>query len=282
MSFTVRYRESCEGKLSKSSRNKIELYTLDEIVQTMQIVVHTTIHTAAQWVLNDVRGEFFYPDPKITPTTSSLYPDFLNFDAMYKEKYINWINIQDFSVNEIFSQVRDYIHLWNLSECTKFSLATNDRANVIPNKGAKYFIDATFSKPTPACPNPLAVAKVFFTAIVPSHLPKHYPIMVTYRFEGFRTQYHVHGRHEVRSKDFQRFFIDSILQRKLVFYSRIFECRHPDIKLKRESVYEGQAESEELPKSDENGAADDENFDVENMRDKDMDFMSLIGAILKK
>ncbi|XP_054729636.1 uncharacterized protein LOC129238592 [Anastrepha obliqua] len=229
--------------------NNLNWLTLEEIAKTLRIVVNKTIHTAVELILSDVKGEFYYPDPKLEPQTRTLYPDFLQFHAEYKEKHVNWINIQDFSVNEIFSQVRDYINLWHLSDCTKYTLGINDKTNVIPGKGSKYFLDAIFSKPTPICPNPLAVAKVLFTVTVPELLPKYYPVKVIYRFESYRTPYHAFGRFEVHSKDFQRYFIDSILQKKLVFYAKIFECRHPQIKLKEdendEEEEEGEAEDDD-------------------------------------
>ncbi|XP_011198151.1 uncharacterized protein LOC105222501 [Bactrocera dorsalis] len=269
----------CHEDSPRVSNCNINLLSLDEIVQVMQKVVYDTVCTAMQWILSDVTGEYFYPDPKIVPDTREDYPDFLSFDAIYKEKCINWVNIQDFSVNEIFQQVRDYIYLWNLSECTKFTLAINDKATIIPNKGSRYFLDATFSKPTPACPNPLAVANVHFTAIVPAHLPKHFPVKVMYRFEGYRRQYHTHGRHEVRSKDFQRYFIDSILQTKLIFYSKIFECRHPHVKLNKSSLVADEAEEEDDTKGFDSDKSDD---DEDVSRKEQTDVLSLISTLLKK
>ncbi|XP_014092338.2 uncharacterized protein [Bactrocera oleae] len=269
----------CNEDFPRVSSCNINLLSLDEIVQVMQKVVNETVCTALQWILNDVTGEYFYPDPKIVPDTKEEYPDFLSFDAIYKEKCINWVNIQDFSVNEIFQQVRDYIYLWNLSECTKFTLALNDKATIVPNKGSRYFLDATFSKPTPACPNPLAVANVHFTAIVPAHLPKNYPVKVMYRFEGYRRQYHTYGRHEVRSKDFQRYFIDSILQTKLIFYSKIFECRHPHVKLNENPLLPDEAEEENESKIFYSDKSDD---DEDVWRKDQADVLSLISSLLKK
>lgn len=270
----------CDVDSAASSNCDIKFLSLDEIVQVMQKVVNETVSTALHWILDDVTGEYFYPDPKIVPETKDEYPDFLSFNAIYKEKYIKWITIQDFSVNEIFQQVRDYICLWNLSECTKFSLAINDKATIIPNKGSRYFLDATFSKPTPACPNPLAVANIHFTAILPAHLPKHYPVKVMYRFEGFRQQYHTHGRHEVRSKDFQRYFIDSILQTKLIFYSKIFECRHPHARLKKNPLLSVELEKEEDFKITDSDKWDDDDIDVS--RADEVDVLSLFSTLLKK
>ncbi|XP_028894701.1 uncharacterized protein LOC114803697 [Zeugodacus cucurbitae] len=271
---------TCEEDSSANSNYNIHLLSLDEIVQIMQKVVNEVVHTAIQWILNDVTGEYFYPDPKIFPDIKDDFPDYLSFDAGYKEKCIEWVNIQDFSVNEIFQQVRDYIHLWNLSACTKFTLAVNDKATIIPRKGSRYYLDATFSKPTPACPNPLAVANVHFTAVVPAYLPKHYPVMVMYRFEGYSRQYHTHGRHEVRSKDFQRFFIDSILQRKLSFYSKIFECRHPHVKLRKHPFMVEEPEEEAETQGADSDKSDDFFEDVS--RKEQHDVLSLISTLLKK
>ncbi|XP_067635730.1 uncharacterized protein [Eurosta solidaginis] len=230
-------------KFHPASKCYINLFAFAEIVSVVADELNKIITEAIVMIQKDVKGEFFYPVPQNVPRNSSQYPAFLHFDAEYKEKYIEWVNIQDFSVNEIFSQVRDYINLWHLSEATKFTLVVNDKTNVIPRKGAKYFLDACFSKPTPACPNPLTVARVYFTVIVPVLLPKYYPVKVIYRFEGTRTQYHANGKLEIRSKDFQRYFIDSILQRKLVFYTKIFECRHPSFKVDPQNSEEMQKEA---------------------------------------
>ncbi|XP_017486020.1 PREDICTED: uncharacterized protein LOC108374554 [Rhagoletis zephyria] len=251
--------------VGSASFNNIKDFDLEDIVQTLTNTVNATVNTAVQLILSDVGGEFFYPNPRPRTKTTKVHHEFLSFDAEYKEKSIDWVTIQDFSVNEIFTQVRDFINLWHLSDATKFTLGINDKSHIIPRKGTRYFLDAIFSKPTPVCPNPLAVAKVFFTVIVPQYLPKHYPIKVIYRFEGYSTHYHANGPREMRTKDFQRYFIDSILQRKLVFYAKIFECRHPHIKLNKSKPFKENDESEEK-----NGGVEEEKNPVDDMNDYDL------------
>ncbi|EDW74498.1 uncharacterized protein Dwil_GK19410 [Drosophila willistoni] len=141
----------------------------------------------------------------------------------------HWMRIGEFAYNNVISEIRDFITKWQLSPDTKCVVLSNMRRHDVPVKGSIYFVDAHFSRPTPRCPNPLAVAKVRFIISVSKVMQKHYPVMITYRFEGFNTLYYAIGERATNSWTFQRFHIDTILHSKLHFYAEICECRHGTI-----------------------------------------------------
>lgn len=138
-----------------------------------------------------------------------------------------WPFIKYFTYDEAVNQIRNFIETWNLTAITKFAIIRSERIVDIPLYGKRYFVEAHFSKPTPKCPNPLAVAKIYFNINVSSRLPPFYPIMVTYKFENCRTMYYALGEKQMASNKFQRYFIDAILHMKLSFYKELWECRNP-------------------------------------------------------
>ncbi|KAM8713543.1 hypothetical protein ACLKA7_013807 [Drosophila subpalustris] len=149
--------------------------------------------------------------------------------SMASEQVRNWMTIGEFDYSNMVSLIRDYISQWHLSPDTKCVVLTNTTRHDVPLKGSIYFIDAHFSRPSPRCPNPLAVAKVRFVITVSSVMQSYYPVMVTYRFEGYRTLYYTLGSRAIISNLFQRFYIDTILHTKLSFYAEICESRHGTI-----------------------------------------------------
>ncbi|XP_001361510.3 uncharacterized protein [Drosophila pseudoobscura] len=144
--------------------------------------------------------------------------------------------IGSFEYSTVLSEIQDFIGLWQLSPDTKCAVLSNPIQHDVPIKGKIYFADAHFSRPTPRCPNPLAVAKVRFIITVSKLVPKHYPVMITYRFEGYNTLYYAVGERSQSSFSFQRFYIDTILHTKLAFYAEICECRHGTVEKPKKST----------------------------------------------
>ena len=174
----------------------------------------------------------------LTPPGDDLYADdsFVQQDSSSTsrassekcmEEYIDWLSAEDYSPPMIINQIGDFISKWELSPATKFVIVPRIELSISKNKGVRNFFDVHFSKPTPRCPNPLAVAVVHFTVHIPEMLPRQYPVMVTYKFQGYRTLFYASGRRCLHSLSFQRYFIDSILHMKLAFFFFFFECRHP-------------------------------------------------------
>jgi len=109
-----------------------------------------------------------------------------------------------------------------------------EKASTIDTSKAKLF--DLYQSTTHRCPNPLAVAKVRFIITVSKVLLRHYPVMITYRFEGYNTLYYGLGERCLNSFSFQRFFIDTILHTKLTFFAAISECRHGTIEKPKHNI----------------------------------------------
>ncbi|EDV35606.1 uncharacterized protein Dana_GF12561 [Drosophila ananassae] len=148
----------------------------------------------------------------------------------------NLLTIGNFDYANAISDIRDFISRWELSPDTKCVVISNPNNHVVPVKGTIYFVDAHFSRPTPRCPNPLAVAKVRFIVTVSKLMLPCYPVMVTYRFEGYNTLYYAVGERSLNSFTFQRFYIDTILHTKLSFFAAIAECRHGTLENPKDNV----------------------------------------------
>ncbi|KAI8125586.1 hypothetical protein CVS40_4495 [Lucilia cuprina] len=138
-----------------------------------------------------------------------------------------WSLIEDFKFPSVVHQINEFIQTWELSSATKFVVIALDKIEHIPLFGKRYYVEAHFSKPTPKCPNPLAVAKVYFQINVSHLLPSDYPVNVTYKFESYKSQFYAMGALKISSNKFQRYYIDSILHMKLSFYAELCECRNP-------------------------------------------------------
>lgn len=138
-----------------------------------------------------------------------------------------WSCIANFEFSLVVRQINEFIQTWELGPATKFVVIALDKIENIKPFGERYFVEAHFSKPTPKCPNPLAVAKVYFEINVSHLLSKVYPVNVTYKFEGYKSQFYAMGKNKLSSKTFQRYYIDSILHMKLAFYAELCKCRNP-------------------------------------------------------
>ncbi|XP_016989723.1 uncharacterized protein LOC108051929 [Drosophila rhopaloa] len=139
------------------------------------------------------------------------------------------LTIGDFEYSNAIADIRDFVSRWELSPDTKCVVISNPIRHEVPIKGTILFVDAHFSRPTARCPNPLAVAKVRFIVSVSKLLLTHYPVMISYRFEGYNTLYYGLGERCLNSFTFQRFYIDTILHTKLTFFAAISESRHGTI-----------------------------------------------------
>ncbi|XP_030387849.1 uncharacterized protein LOC115634333 [Scaptodrosophila lebanonensis] len=168
-----------------------------------------------------------------TIATFNVYTESVTTTSAYGH---HWLTIDEFQYSNITSQIRNFIGEWKLSPNTMCVVLSNTRRQEVPIKGTIYFVDAHFSRPTPRCPNPLAVAKVRFMVSVSNVMQRHYPVMVTYRFEGHNTLYYALGPRAFNSTTFQRFFIDTILHKKLSFYAEICECRHGTLEKPKHNV----------------------------------------------
>lgn len=209
----------------------------DDDMECIYNMIDATICEAIQIIESDPRGLFCYKYPTDLENVF-LQQEVINAIAqMTNESDLSipgesdhtWIKIMDFEYSNVIPLIRDYISHWRLSPETKCVVLTNTKKHDVPLKGTIHFIDAHFSRPTPSCPNPLAVAKVRFIVTVSKVMQSYYPIMITYRFEGFRTLFYAVGERAVFSNTFQRYYIDTILHTKLSFYAEICECRHGTI-----------------------------------------------------
>lgn len=209
----------------------------DDDMECIYNMIDATICEAIQIIESDPRGLFCYKYPT-NSENNILQQEFIKAIAqmtnasdlsLQGESEYTWMKIMDFEYSNVIPLIRDYISHWRLSPETKCVVLTNTKKHDVPLKGTIHFIDAHFSRPTPSCPNPLAVAKVRFIVTVSKVMQSYYPIMVTYRFEGFRTLFYAVGERAVFSNTFQRYYIDTILHTKLSFYAEICECRHGTI-----------------------------------------------------
>lgn len=208
----------------------------DDDMECIYDLINATLCEAIQIIESDPRGLFCYKYPTdfktcifeqevmdaITQMTNTS-------DLSVQGSNRLWMKIRNFEYSNVIPLIRDYISHWYLSPETKCVVLSNTKKHDVPLKGTIHFIDAHFSRPTPSCPNPLAVAKVRFIVTVSKVMQSYYPIMITYRFEGFRTLFYAVGERAIFSNTFQRYYIDTIVHTKLSFYAEICECRHGTI-----------------------------------------------------
>lgn len=210
-------------------------------------IVDAIIDRGVRLIESDVKHEFFYKNPYYIPKhadvkeklagksiseqiSSSLESSSDESEEEDEEEDTfegQWITIGNFDFVTAIRQLTAFVEKWELTPATKFVVIAQEFAEEIKPFGHRYFAEMHFSKPTPKCPNPLAVAKLNFHINVCSYLPPFYPIMITYKFEGFKTMYYAVGERKLSSNKFQRYLIDSILHMKLAFYAELWDCRNP-------------------------------------------------------
>ncbi|XP_020800956.1 uncharacterized protein LOC110178246 [Drosophila serrata] len=232
----------------------------DEDVDMQCIVdlVTATICEAKAIIESDPRGLFCYKYPKMTLSdlnmgSSNIDVIMANDNQSYSSGKTTFVygmpqesvssgiarrdlTIENFDYSDAIADIRDFISRWALSPDTKCVVTSNPLRHEVPVKGTIFFVDAHFSQPTPRCPNPLAVAKVRFFVTVSKLMMRSYPIMITYRFEGYNTLYYVLGERSLNLFHFQRFYIDTILHTKLTFFAAIAECRHGTVENPKDNV----------------------------------------------
>ncbi|XP_017066100.2 uncharacterized protein LOC108104497 [Drosophila eugracilis] len=233
----------------------------DADIQCIVDLVNGTICEALAIIKSDPRGLFCYKFPKKVKMSSvslvsSAYTDTMVANVESDTSITNHftgnlgtavdsvssglarkiLTIGDFDYSNAIADIRDFVSRWELSPDTKCVVISNPIRHEVPIKGTILFVDAHFSRPTPRCPNPLAVAKVRFIITVSKLLLKHYPVMITYRFEGYNTLYYGLGDRCLNSFTFQRFYIDTILHVKLTFFAAISECRHGTIENPKHNI----------------------------------------------
>ncbi|XP_075156263.1 uncharacterized protein LOC142229581 [Haematobia irritans] len=226
-------RHTALKELTKQPSPDIKALTrdLEEIIQN-----------AADIINSDKKEEFLYKNPYGWQKNCMQNREPTNHKAdedSSEDSYVNssssetsvkslepWPLLKDFDYHSVLRQITQFIESWELSRATKFVLIPQEEAIQMPPFGERYLVEVHFSKPTPKCPNPLAVAKVFFHINVCQLLPQDYPINVTYTFEGYNSRFYVLGPRQMKSHRFQRYFIDTILHMKLAFYTQLEKfCR---------------------------------------------------------
>ncbi|XP_061400813.1 uncharacterized protein LOC133336547 [Musca vetustissima] len=213
-------------------------------IEGLAVILEDIVQTAAGYINADPDGEFLYKNPNgwkrnskktkleneindnssdsfTMPSTSSSSSS----DASSRMPQEPWCLLQDFNFPSVVRQITQFIENWELTPATKFVVIAQEMSAEIPPFGKRYFVEAHFSKPTPQCPNPLAIAKVFFHINVCDLLPRDYPINVIYQFENHRGRYYALGAKKLNSNNFQKYFIDTLLHMKLAFYAELEECR---------------------------------------------------------
>ncbi|XP_017133004.1 uncharacterized protein LOC108149736 [Drosophila elegans] len=235
----------------------------DADLQCIVDLVNATICEAQTIIKSDPRGLFVYKFPKrqkmsSVSLVSSALTDIVVANGEEDDSIKNPTNytgmlgasadsvssglarkpltIGDFEYSNAIADIRDFISHWELSPDTKCVVISNPIRHEVPIKGTILFVDAHFSRPTARCPNPLAVAKVRFIITVSKLLLAHYPVMITYRFEGYNTLYYGLGERCLNSFIFQRFYIDTILHTKLTFFAAICESRHGTVDKPKHNV----------------------------------------------
>ncbi|XP_017105804.2 uncharacterized protein [Drosophila bipectinata] len=233
----------------------------DADMQCIIDLISATVCEAVTIIESDPRGLFCYKMPTKTftgvsissglpstvviggvagaeqdPSTVQRNAPYVSADSGSSGLVRHALTIGNFEYANAISDVRDFISRWELSPDTKCVVISNANNHVVPIKGTIYFIDAHFSRPTPRCPNPLAVAKVRFIVTVSKLLLPCYPVMITYRFEGYNTLYYAVGERSLNSFTFQRFYIDTILHTKLSFFAAVAECRHGTVDHPKDNV----------------------------------------------
>uniref|UniRef100_A0A1A9VCN5 Uncharacterized protein n=1 Tax=Glossina austeni TaxID=7395 RepID=A0A1A9VCN5_GLOAU len=233
----VKYSSICE------QQKLLQEIPRDDIKKIVDAIIDRGVHL----IESDVNNEFFYKNPyyipkhvdfKEKPAGKSISEHIgSSFDSSTDESEAEdeeevtfqqeWITIGNFDFVTAIHQLTAFVEKWELTPPTKFVVIAQEFAEEVKPFGHRYFAEIHFSKPTPKCPNPLATAKLNFHINICSYLPTFYPIMITYKFEGFKTMYYAVGERKLSSIKFQRYLIDSILHMKLAFYAELWDCRNP-------------------------------------------------------
>ena len=194
--------------------------------------VEAIVQKATRLLKDNAARYFLYKNPNVWRRKTATYElDECNAPLSTEEfvlQLVPWALIKNFEYALVVQQINEFIQTWELTPATKFVVIPREhKIEHVPPYGNRYFAEAHFSKPTPKCPNPLAVAKVYFYIHVSHLLPSDYPVNVTYKFEGYKTEFSTIGVHKIMANTFQNYFISSILHMKLSFYAKLCECRNP-------------------------------------------------------
>lgn len=136
---------------------------------------------------------------------------FYNNDETNEDAF-KWPQIREFDLNKFRFLLNDYISHWNLLSGIKYCIQyQSSRTTDVSN--FHHFL-VIFSIPTKACPNPQAVAYVYFTVETCTCLPDTKPIFVTYKFEQYFKTY-------VADNNFV--FQDMLIKLVLISKSRFYE-----------------------------------------------------------
>lgn len=235
------------------SREKIKRLPKPVDTKAVAKCIEAIVQKAVRLVKDNAGRDFLYKKPNAWRRKKmNSEPDAFNdplsgtYNRMPCENFVlhlePWALIKNFKYDLVVHQIKEFIETWELTPATKFVILTKEhKIEHVPPYGDIYFAEAHFSKPTPKCPNPLAVAKVYFYIHVSHLLPSDYPVNVTYKFEGYKSKFRTFGEHKIVPNTFQNYFISSILHMKLAFYAKLCECRNPisAVKSRKKSTASG-------------------------------------------
>ncbi|XP_037884573.1 uncharacterized protein LOC119634448 [Glossina fuscipes] len=228
----------------REQQKRLQEIPREDIKKIVDAIIDRGVHL----IESDVNHVFFYKNPyyiskhadvkeklavkSISEQTGSSFDSSTEESDAEEEEdgatfQEEWITIGNFDFVTAIHQLTAFVEKWELTPATKFVVIAQEFAEEVKPFGHRYFAEIHFSKPTPKCPNPLAAAKLYFHINICSYLPPFYPIMITYKFEGFKTMYYAVGERKLSSNKFQRYLIDSILHMKLAFYAELWDCRNP-------------------------------------------------------
>ncbi|XP_037955274.1 uncharacterized protein LOC119685138 [Teleopsis dalmanni] len=204
------------------SFNSLEFCDVYEIAADF---VTNLISSAVDKLSRDRPGYFIYKCPELELDTSSSYTSGSSREEADPVGSLHWVTIQRFSYLKSVHNIHAFVNSWVLTPGTKFAVITHAGFKDVEGLGTTFFVDVIFSKPTQACPNPLATVTVSFQIHLSMLVPLYYPAMVTYTFENFGTIFYAFGKKSFDG-NFQKYFIDNILDFKLKFFEDSIKWSH--------------------------------------------------------
>lgn len=147
-----------------------------------------------------------------TKKQSKFIAEIKNYASLSVKRMLGWPSMKDMDMNRLRLLISYYISEWKLSPGIKYCIQYQSSRTINASKIQDFLV--IFSIPTKSCPNPQAVAYVYFTVESCSGLPDSESIFVKYTFEQYHKTY-------VINKDFD--FQDSIIKLILVSKSRFYD-----------------------------------------------------------
>lgn len=136
-------------------------------------------------------------------------------DENYEVKDIKWLTVDDFTEEKAEIKIQDYIKTWQFENSWQYCI---DFLGEDPHDyDVRYRFRLRWSIPTRRKPIPRATACVYFSFVVSTIKPKHFPVDVFFVFEGNRLV-HKPGESRFREKWLKDIIESKVMMQQMVTF----------------------------------------------------------------